>query len=386
MKHILVLLLLGLAVAAPASADAPTELPLHDVFVDVDPCTGLEHTVEVTGTFFRHNHANGSTYRAPRTITTSSGYVGPGVEVSVDHERIFTLNDVLANPNGNRIRAHVVVVRDADFTMVRVERFRLECIGRNARTLAGAAAAYPSAVAVLGGTDPTGYGSDTKHPFQEARGNSWATGTNPAVRSIYSRLLAVNPAIRGHAYNFGSHGVTVRDLPSQVRKTLARAAKPQLVIVQFMDNDVACDGKDETRFADYRARVTEQLQALAKGLPKARILAVSDWGTLDSYIKTVQSYGRGARLTHAGRGVCSIFAPGTGNVVPEHVAYIRMMNRGYNDAFRSACAAVSICMHDRGAAGRLVLKPGDLSHRFDALSLQGLAKLAAVEWKVLYGR
>jgi hypothetical protein len=34
----------------------------------------------------------------------------------------------------------------------------------------------------------------------------------------------------------------------------------------------------------------------------------------------------------------------------------------------------------------LVLKPGDLSHRFDALSLQGLAKLAAVEWKVLYGR
>ena len=129
---LLVLAVVGLITAAPVAADAPTELPLHDLFVDVDPCTGLEHTIEVTGTFFRHNHTGGNTYHATRTISTSSGYVGHGVEVSIEHERIFVINDMLAKPNGDRIRAHVVVVWDTAFTAVRVERVRVECIGRNA--------------------------------------------------------------------------------------------------------------------------------------------------------------------------------------------------------------------------------------------------------------
>lgn len=382
----LLALVLGLAVAAPAAADPPTAFPLHEVFVDVDPCTGLDHTVEVTGTFFRHSHANGNTYHAPRTITTSSGYVGHGVEVSVDHERIFVINDVLANPNGNRLRAHLVLVRDADFTMIRVEQFRLECIGRNARTLAAATAAYPNAIAVLGGDDPTGYASNTKHPFQEARGNSWATGTNPAVRSIYSRLLAVNTAIRGRSFNFASRGATVKDLASQVRKALLLKTKPELVLVQIMDNDVRCDGHDDpTRFAAYRETVKAALERLASGLPQARILFVSAWGTIDSYVKAVSSFDLGTRLTHAGKWQCSIFAPRTGKVVPEHVAYIKRMTNGYHAAFAAACKEVPTCRYDGGAARRIVIAPADLAHRWEHLSLQGLAKLAAVEWRVLYG-
>ena len=244
---------------------------------------------------------------------------------------------------------------------------------------------YPDAIAVLGGGDAAGYASDPKHPFQEARANSWATGTNPAVRSIYSRLLAANPAIRGRASNFGSHGATVRDLPSQVRKATLLKTKPELVLVQILGNDAPCDGKDEMRYADYQARVTEALQTLAAGLPKARVVAVSDWGTLDSYIKAVSSYGLGARLTHASKGICSIFAPKTGEVVPEHVAYLRRTINGYNAAFAAACKSVPTCRYDGGGARRIVLKPADLAHRYESLSIQGLAKLAAVEWKVLYG-
>jgi hypothetical protein len=244
---------------------------------------------------------------------------------------------------------------------------------------------YPNAIAVIGGGDAVGYASDPKHPFQEARANSWATGTNPAVRSIYSRLVVANPAIRGRAFNFGSHGATVRDMPSQVRKATLLKTKPELVLVQILGNDAPCDGKDDTRYADYQARVTESLQTLATGLPKARILAVSDWGTLDSYIKAVSSYGLGARLTHASKGICSIFAPKTGKVVPEHVAYLRRTINGYNAAFAAACKSVPTCRYDGGAARRIVLKPADLAHRYESLSIQGLAKLAAVEWKALYG-
>ena len=246
-------------------------------------------------------------------------------------------------------------------------------------------AVYPTSIAVIGDGDVTGYASDPKRPFQEARANSWATGTNPAVRSIYSRLLAAKPAIRGRTFNFGSHGATVRDLPSQVRKATLLKTKPGLVLVQIMNNDAPCDGKDDTRYAGYQTRVTEALQTLATALPKARILAVSDWGTLDSYIKVVSSYGLGARLTHASKGICSIFAPRTGKVVPEHVAYLRRTINGYNAAFAAACTSVPTCTYDGGAARRIVLKPADLAHRYESLSIQGLAKLAAVEWKVLYG-
>lgn len=245
---------------------------------------------------------------------------------------------------------------------------------------------YPDAVAVIGDADATGYASNPARPFQEARGNSWATGTNPTVKSIYSRLLAVNPGVRGHAYNFASGRATVKDLASQVRKALERTSKPELVLVHIVGNDVQCDGKDDaTRFAAYQADVAEALQKLDTGLPQARILVVSEWGTLDSYVKAVSSYGLGARLTHAGKGVCSIFAPGTGKVVPAHVAYIRRMTNGYSAAFAAACKTVPTCRYDGGAASRIVLKPADLAHRFEHLSIQGLAKLAAVEWKVLYG-
>ena len=99
----------------------------------------------------------------------------------------------------------------------------------------------------------------------------------------------------------------------------------------------------------------------------------------------MSSYGLGARLTHAGKGICSIFAPKTGKVVPENLAYVRRTIDGYNRAFAAACKSVATCRYDGGAARRIVLKPADLAHRYESLSIQGLAKLAAVEWKVLYG-
>ena len=111
---------------------------------------------------------------------------------------------------------------------------------------------------------------------------------------------------------------------------------------------------------------------------------MSDWGTIDSYIKAVSSYGLGARLTHASKGICSIFAPKTGKVVPEHVAYLRRTINGTTPRSRPPARSCRL-PYDGGAADGSSLKPADLAHRFESLSIHGLAKLAAVEWKVLYG-
>jgi hypothetical protein len=55
---------------------------------------------------------------------------------------------------------------------------------------------YPNSIVVLGHSGTTGYDSDPKAPETDAVQNSWATGDNPAVDSIYLRLLALNPAAR----------------------------------------------------------------------------------------------------------------------------------------------------------------------------------------------
>jgi hypothetical protein len=120
-------IVVGLALTATASANAPTRIPFEETFVDVNPCSGLEHAITVTGTFFVFERGNGISHRLERTITTTSGFVGHGNEISVDHDRIFIVHDTLRNSAGDHIRAQVVLVRDASGTP-RVERFMLTCV------------------------------------------------------------------------------------------------------------------------------------------------------------------------------------------------------------------------------------------------------------------
>jgi hypothetical protein len=119
------ILALGLFPAAGV-AEPPMAFPFQESFVDVNPCTGVEHTV--TGTFYVYERGvHGLGHRLDRTITTSSGFSGHGTEISVDHDRIFLIHDVLTNDAGEHILAQVVFVLDAQGTP-RVERFDLSCM------------------------------------------------------------------------------------------------------------------------------------------------------------------------------------------------------------------------------------------------------------------
>jgi hypothetical protein len=110
--------LLGLAalmVAGPATADPPTTLPFEFTFDDVNPCTGLIHTVTIAGTTFVHDHDGREVAHSERTITTSpTGFVGHGTDTYVLNGQVetFRLTDILTNPSGDRIRARFVIVFD----------------------------------------------------------------------------------------------------------------------------------------------------------------------------------------------------------------------------------------------------------------------------------
>ena len=74
-----------------------------------------------------------------------------------------------------------------------------------------AAAAPPGSMASTGDSITRAFNTGSV-PFLDAPANSWSTGTSATVNSHYSRLLALNPAIAGHAFNDAVTGADMADL------------------------------------------------------------------------------------------------------------------------------------------------------------------------------
>ena len=125
-------LLLLLVLAAPASADRPTQMgPFVEAFEDENPCNGLVHTVTIATTFAVHSHDGRFVAHGDRALSTSSGFLGKGASSFVDNGQIemFRFTDILSNDSGDRIRANGVFVVDLSTGTVRVDKFELTCLG-----------------------------------------------------------------------------------------------------------------------------------------------------------------------------------------------------------------------------------------------------------------
>jgi hypothetical protein len=261
-----------------------------------------------------------------------------------------------------------------------------------ATAVAHHATGYPNAIVVLGDGGASGRGSDPAHPFRDAPENSWATGTNPAVDSVYSRILAVNPAVRGHAVNLARDDISPSSFNTQVQRATALNPKPELVIIELGDRSIAsCDGSDSAHYADSRAQWTTLLDTLTKRLPNARIFLVSpwggsygsSWGSFDSYVKYLDGLSTGVRLGHAGKGLCQFVESPSGSVVPARVAYMKNTWAGYEAQKAAACAQFPQCHYDRGVAGRIPVTAADIAPGGGYPSVQGNTELAAAEWTAI---
>jgi hypothetical protein len=121
-----------LVVAPAAAADPPTQFLDTVTFVDVNPCTGLDHTVTIVFAGSEHRHGERVVAHAKRTITTDpTGFVGRGTDSFVDNGQIskLTFTDILRNPAGDRIRARGVIVVELPTETIRVEKIALTCLG-----------------------------------------------------------------------------------------------------------------------------------------------------------------------------------------------------------------------------------------------------------------
>jgi hypothetical protein len=236
-------------------------------------------------------------------------------------------------------------------------------------------------MAVLGHSNATGEDSDPAQPHAVIRANSWATGTNPAVNSVYLRILAKNPAIRGHNFNLAQPSATVEALLTQARQAVTLKPKPGLFLVQIMDADMVCPATHGD-YATFRSKLITALGVLARGAPRSRIFVVSQWGSPATYWKALRP---AQRQRFGGVGPCAFIDP-RGRLVPKEAARLQAIIHGYEAQLAASCKRVPRCTYDRGAFGRQVDKSEQWSEDLNHFSVKGAAAAAAVAWAAMKQR
>ncbi len=238
----------------------------------------------------------------------------------------------------------------------------------------------PGGIVVIGHSGATGWNSDPANPGVDVKANSWATGSNPDVDSIYLRSLATDPTLEGKAWNYAISGSEVTSLLAQANRVVTTNPTADLVLVQSIDNDIRCDGTDSENYEPYRASLTQVVDTLTQGMPKARIFFVSQWADVKTYDRVAFSL----PPDHlAGDGPCDTVDPKTKKIVPAKETSFQGLVDDYFGIVTEVCARYPTCKTDAGANQDMDLVAEDLTPDMNHLSVAGHAKMAALEWKAL---
>jgi lysophospholipase L1-like esterase len=237
------------------------------------------------------------------------------------------------------------------------------------------------AIAVIGHSGATGEMSDPERPDGDAPENSWATGDNPEVDSIYLRLLKDHPALKGHNYNRAVDGSFAVDLEAQFEGLRFEKPLPDVVIIQTIDNDIRCDGSDADNYAPFGETLDNVLTYMAKTIPDVQFFFVSQWGTVQTSTALAAQY-FGQVTENSSPGPCQLFKP-DGTVRPAGVRTLQRIVDSYWAQVVKVCAAHPGCYTDGGAEQKLVPTAQDLVSDGNHLSVAGHEKFAAIAWDAL---
>lgn len=240
----------------------------------------------------------------------------------------------------------------------------------------------PVGIIAIGHSGLTGYGTDPNQPDHDAKVNSWATGTNPEINSIYQRLLAVRPQIGDQVSNMAQGGAQAIDLADQARTALQLVPKPELVIIQTIDNDIRCDGTDVDNVKAFGHSVENALKVIVAASPNAHILIVSQPGRPAEFAAALAK-DPDAVAAFTGSGMCDFFNV-DGKINQEHVATLTTILESYEAEQARVCATIPQCSTDNGAAAAYVdditrLVPNDWGH----LTVEGQTQFAEIMWPVV---
>ena len=245
------------------------------------------------------------------------------------------------------------------------------------------AASFPSSMASTGDSITRAY--NTGSAYADNPAGSWSTGTNATVVSHYTRLVGLNAAISGQAFNDAKSGARMVDLAGQLVTVAGQHV--DYVTILMGGNDVCQPSEAQmTSVATFTSQFSTAMASFATASPDTNIYVVSIpnvknlWSTLK---------GNGlARFIWALGGVCqSMLARPTSTLQADVDRRARVVQRevDYNTALASVCAQYARCRFDGNAVFNLAFTASDISTRdYFHPSLAGQKKLAAVSWSAGY--
>ena len=238
---------------------------------------------------------------------------------------------------------------------------------------------YPNSIAALGHSELTGFDSDPTRPGVDVPANSWATGTNPAVDSLYLRILSGNPRIRGRNVSLAIDGANVSNLLDEtyLLAGLKPRLRPELVVIQIMDGDIRCDGTDPKNYAPFRATLLRAFHVIANTVPDARIFVISQLGRAGTLADALDDTPE-SRSKFTGTGPCDFFDP-SGARNDQHIRYLDVVFDGYERQIVSVCRVFVHCRY--GVMHGYVDRLEDLSPDLNHFAVSGLARIAELAWR-----
>ncbi|MGE7388106.1 SGNH/GDSL hydrolase family protein [Streptomyces sp. NPDC004126] len=216
----------------------------------------------------------------------------------------------------------------------------------------------PASVAAVGDSITRGF--DACSVLADCPEVSWATGSDPAVRSLAARLLG-DAEVPARSWNYAVTGSRMADLPGQV--TTAAQHKPGLVTVMVGSND-ACrpTPSSMTPVAEFRTDFERALKDLRSTSPESQV-----------YVSSVPDL---QRLWQQGKddplvrqiwklGICQSMLAEPLSAEPGATARrekVRARVVEYNEVLREVCAADALCRYDGGAVFQYPFGADQLSH------------------------
>jgi lysophospholipase L1-like esterase len=199
---------------------------------------------------------------------------------------------------------------------------------------------------IIPGTEPpTAFPSDCPK-------NSWSTGTEPAVNSVFQRIEAIDPGRHPVAFNDAVSGSRAEHLLAQAQK--AATQDPDYVTVLIGAND-ACRPTiaQQTPTADFREDVEDALETLVAGDPKVFIQVVSIPDINQLHALFTNPVDSNALVRWQLLNVCQALLANPTSTAQADVdrrAQFRAQVIAYNGALADVCAQFVRCRFDGGAS------------------------------------
>ena len=238
-----------------------------------------------------------------------------------------------------------------------------------------------SGVIAIGHSGLTGEG--TGAVSEAVPENSYATGTSPAVNSVYLRLRALRPDIAGVTSNHARGGAIASELPDLRQPRWPRSRIPPWRSSRRSTTTSGAMGPTRPTSPSSVHLWRMRSAIITNASPRTKILIVGQLGRPSiPFIEAQVAADPSVKATLTGVGPCDFYGP-DGKTVPAHVDTLTAVIQAYEDEEAARCAAVPQCTTDGGVRAAWVDKIDFFSGNTGHLNVAGQAAEAANIWPVV---